>query len=126
MTAPVAAVLPILLSVAAIGSQFSASVADAEGAGGLIEDITRRKVAIRYAYLLILAVTVVLTWETNVNQIIAYASRAFALYYTLQCLVAFLVAWESKTLPHRILRLALFAFLAAACLLVFALGIPSG
>jgi hypothetical protein len=126
MTAPVAAVLPILLSVAAIGSQFSASVADAEGAGGLIEDITHRKVAIRYAYLLILAVTVVLTWETNVNQIIAYASRAFALYYTLQCLVAFLVAWESKTLPHRILRLALFAFLAAACLLVFALGIPSG
>jgi len=71
MTKPVAVVLPLLLSIAAIGSQFSAAVADSAGAGGLIEDITHRKLSIRYAYLLILVVTVVLTWETNVNQIIA-------------------------------------------------------
>jgi hypothetical protein len=126
MTKPVAVVLPLLLSVAAIGSQFSASVADNSGAGGLIEDITRRKLPMRYAYLLILIVTVALTWETNVNQIIAYASRAFALYYLLQCLVAFVVAWQKKDLARRSLRLALFASLALICALVFALGIPSG
>jgi hypothetical protein len=40
MTAPVAAVLPVLLSIAAIGSQFSAAVADTEGCGGLVGDIT--------------------------------------------------------------------------------------
>jgi hypothetical protein len=125
MTAPVAVVLPVLLSVAAIGSQFSAAVADNEGAGGLIEDITHHKLPIRYAYLLILLVTVALTWETNVNGIIAYASRAFALFYMLQCVVALIVAWQTKDLPRRPLRLASFAFLAVMCLLVFALGLPS-
>ena len=67
MTKPVAIVLPFLLMIAAIGSQFSAAVADNEGAGGLIEDITHHKVPMRYAYLLILLVTVTLTWETDVN-----------------------------------------------------------
>ncbi len=126
MTAPVALVLPLLLAIAAIGSQFSAAVADSAGAGGLIEDVTRRKLSIRYAYLLILFVTVALTWETHVNQIIAYASRAFALYYALQCVVALVVAWQRQDLPRRTLRLATFAFLTAACFLVSALGIPSG
>ncbi len=122
---PVAIVLPLLISVAAIGSQFSAAVADNEGAGGLIEDITGHRIPVRYAYLLILLVTVTLTWETNVNGIIAYASRAFALFYTLQCAVAFLVAWESRDLPRRSLRLVSFAVLSIACSLVFALGLPS-
>ena len=75
---------------------------------------------------MILVVTVALTWETNVNEIITYASRAFALYYLLQCVVAFLVAWQQKELNHRSLRLATFAFLALMCSLVFVLGIPSG
>ena len=116
MTAPVAVVLPVLLSVAAIGSQFSAAVADNEGAGGLIGDITHHKVPMRYAYLLILLVTVALTWETDVNGIITYASRAFALFYMLQCVVAFIVAWQLKDLSKRTLHLAKFALLAIMCL----------
>jgi hypothetical protein len=36
-----------------------------------------------HAYLLILLVTITLTWATDVNAIIAYASRAFALFYML-------------------------------------------
>jgi len=125
MTRPVAAVLPLLLAVAAMSSQFSAAVADNSGAGGLIEEITGRSVPLRYAYLLILLVTVALTWETNVNEIIAYASRAFALYYTLQCAVAWLVAWQDSSVPGRSLKLPVFAVLALASLLVFALGLPS-
>jgi hypothetical protein len=69
---------------------------------------------------------VALTWETNINQIIAYASRAFALYYVLQCVVAFIVARQQKELNRRPLRLVTFAFLAVMCSLVFVLGIPSG
>ncbi len=125
MTRPVAVVLPLLLSIAAIGSQFSAAVADNSGAGGLLEEITHGKLPLRLAYLLILVVTVALTWETDVNGIIAYASRAFALYYMLQCIVAFLVAGRLRDLPGRPLRLATFAGLAVVCLLVFALGLPS-
>ena len=126
MTRPVALVLPLLLSIAAVGSQFSAAVADNSGAGGLLEDVTHRRLPMRYAYLLILVVTVALTWETNVNEIIAYASRAFALYYVLQCAVAFVVAWQKKDLSGRSLKLATYAFLAVMCSLVFILGIPSG
>ncbi len=125
MTAPVATILPLLLSIAAIGSQFSAAVADNAGASGLVEDITHRKLPLRYAYLLILLVTVAITWETNVNGIIAYASRAFALFYMLQCIVAFIVAWQHHELPKRTVRLVSFALLAFACLLVFSLGLPS-
>lgn len=125
MTKPVAIVLPLLLSVAAIGSQFSAAVADNSGAGGLIQEITHKKLPLRFSYLLILVVTVALTWETDVNGIIAYASRAFALYYMLQCIVALLVAHQTPDLPARGRRLVTFAGLAVICLLVFALGLPS-
>lgn len=125
MTKPVAVVLPLLLAVAAIGSQFSAAVADNEGAGGLIEDITLHKVPMPFAYFLILLVTVVLTWETDVNGIIAYASRAFALFYMLQCTVALIIAWEKRDLPRRQLNLAVFLLLAVICFLVFALGLPA-
>ncbi len=125
MTRPVAMVLPLLLTIAAIGSQFSAAVADDLGAGGLLEDITHHKLPIRYAYFLILLVTVSLVWATNVNSIISYASRAFALFYTLQCLVALLVAWEKKDLSRRGLRLAGFALVGLLCFLVFAFGLPA-
>lgn len=126
LTAPVAAILPIMLSVAAIGSQFSAAVADTEGCGGLVGDITHNKLPAKYSYLLILLVTVFITWETDVNQIIAYASRAFALYYMLQCTVALIVAWQDKAIPKRQFRMASFGLLAFICFLVFALGVPSG
>ena len=120
MCKPVAVVLPILLTIAAIGSQFSAAVADNSGAGGLIEDITHKRLPVRFAYLLIMVVTVAVTWETDVNAIIAYASRAFALYYMLQCVVALLVA---RKLGQGSVR---FAVLAVLCLLVFAFGVPTG
>ncbi len=125
MTRPVAVVLPLLIGVAAIGSQFSAAIADDEGAGGLIEDISERKLSVRYSYLLVLVVTTVLTWQTNVNQIIAYASRAFALFYALQGAVAFLVARQQQDLPRKGLRLAIFATVTMLCLLVFAFGVSS-
>lgn len=120
MCRPVAVVLPVLLTVAAIGSQFSAAVADNSGAGGLIEDITNRRLRMRYAYLLILLVTIAVTWQTNVNLIIAYASRAFALYYMLQCVVALIVA---RQMGHKGLG---FALLTMACAAVFLFGAPTG
>ena len=92
MVRPIAVVLPLLLIVAAVVSQFSASVADNAGASGLVQEITRHRIPTKLIYALILFITVLLTWTTNVNQIIAYASRAFALFYALQCSVSFLIA----------------------------------
>jgi len=125
MTAPVAVVLPLMLSIAAIGSQFSAAVADNAGAGGLIKDLSNNRLSLRRAYVLVLIVTLAVTWGSNVNQIIAYASRAFALYYALQCAVAFSVAAKDTALPRRHLRLVFFGLITIVCLGVFALGLPS-
>lgn len=119
---PVAVVLPILISIAAVGSQFSAAVADTSGAGGLVQDIVQHKLSIRYVYLIIMVVTIMLTWATNVNEIIAYASRAFALFYFLQSLVASIVAHQQKqTWQSRF-----FALISIMCFSVFVFGIPSG
>ena len=123
---PVAIVLPLLLTITAIGSQFSAAVSDYSGAGGLIEEITNNKLPFKYAYLVILLVTLFIVWETNVNQIIAYASRAFALYYSLQCIVAFFIAKKQNNLQRRNLYMINFLVLSLICLLVFFFGIPSG
>jgi len=122
MTAPIAVILPIMLTIAAVGSQFTAAVADDEGAGGLIEEISGNRVPIRYAYLLILVATIALTWLSDVNSIISYASRAFALYYFFQCSLAIMVmkqqGWQMR-------RGVLFIGLCAICLLVFVFGIPA-
>jgi len=125
MTAPVAAILPLLLSIVAMGSQFSAAAADTAGAGGLIEEISHRDLPDRYGFALILFVTLGITWETDVNQIIAYASRAFALYYMFQCIVAALVAWRTNGLAWRRAWLVLFALSALVSLAVFGLGVPA-
>ena len=123
MVAPIALVLPLLLSVAAIGSQFSAAVADNSGAGGLIEELFHQKVSLRQSYVFILIVTLALTWLTDVNEIIAYASRAFAFYYCLQCIVALMLNTQQCGVLHW--RSLSFVSVAILCLLVFLLGIPA-
>ncbi len=123
---PVALILPILISIAAIGSQFGASVADTSGAGGLVEDIVQRKIPLSMIYLGITVITIVLTWATNVNEIIAYASRAFALFYCLQCIVALLVTYQQPNITRKNQRRLVFSVIATICLIVFVFGIPSG
>lgn len=122
LSAVVAAMIPIALTVAAGASQFNASVADSIGDAGLIEDITSGKVNPSHAYPLISGVGIAILITFDVNEVIALASRAFALFYALQCLVA----WEAarkrageggKALAFLTLSLTGFA--------VFAFGVPS-
>ena len=80
--------LAILLVVAALAAQFSAAIADTSGSGGLVEELTKGRMTARYGYALLVFIGLVITWEADVFQIIAYASRAFALYYTLQSAIA--------------------------------------
>ena len=125
MMTPVAVVLPIILFVAAIGSQFSAAVADNAGAGGLLEELSHHRFTLPFAYGFILAATLLLTWATQVNQIIAYASRAFAFYYLLQTLVALVVCYRARDISYRHARLGLFGVIALLCFCVFAFGLPA-
>ncbi len=122
----VALILPIMLTVGAVASQFSASVADSVGGGGLLVDISERKLTLRHAYPLIAIVAISVTWNTDVFRIITLASQAFALFYFVQCCVAFSIVFEDKSIEHRQRRMVFFAFVAVLCLCVTIFGIPSG
>ncbi len=117
---------PIMLTVGAVASQFSASVADSVGGGGLLVDISERKLTLRHAYPLIAIVAISVTWNTDVFRIITLASQAFALFYFVQCCVAFSIVFEDKSIEHRQRRMVFFAFVAVLCLCVTIFGIPSG
>ena len=114
------AVLGPLLVLAAVASQLSAAMADMGGAGGLLHEVTGRRVPSRMAYLGITLATLGLTWSTDIFSIIAFASRAFAVYYVMQCVLAFALATGR---PWRRLVFALGALLALA---VVVLGLPAG
>jgi len=59
------------------------------------------------------------------RNIVSYASRAFARFYALQCLVAFWVTWHDPTIARRRSRLIWFGVLSVICLAVFAFGVPA-
>jgi hypothetical protein len=121
MVRPVALVLPLLITIGALASQSSAAIADTIGAGGLLSDITNGRIPVRYTYPWIAAVSAIVTWETNVFTLIAFASRCFALYYALQCLVATLSAHE-RGLRW---RAGGFALLMVVCAAIVLFGTPA-
>jgi hypothetical protein len=114
-------VLPPLLIVAALMSQFSAAVADTIGGGGLFSEASDRKIAPRRAYLLVTGLALAVTLLTDVFEVISLASRAFALYYLMQCIDALLMAQRRK--EHG--RSLLYGSLALIMLAVALLGIPA-
>lgn len=113
----VAMVLPAMLVLAATMSQFSAAVADTAGAGGLVEEESRGRIPVRYAHVAVIGLGIVLVWTTNVFEIIALASRAFAAYYLSQALTAFQLAGHRPEGRSR--RIGRIAMALAAVLLVW-------
>lgn len=88
LTAAVSVLLSVPLILAAGLSQFSAAVADTLAAAGNLEEVTWRRLTQRWGYLLVGGAAMALAWTGSTFTVIALASRAFALYYLLQCLVA--------------------------------------
>nr|WP_321359018.1 hypothetical protein [uncultured Hyphomonas sp.] len=113
----VSALLPALLIVAALAAQFSAAIADTSGAGGLVEELSGRRVRPRVAYLMLVIIGLCLTWFSHIFEIISLASKAFALYYALQCAIASLAAFREAKSPVRGLAYAAFSLLAVAVLI---------
>lgn len=126
ISAQVATVLPAILVLAAIMSQFSAAVADTAGGGGLISEFTRRRLTPRHSYLLVTLAASVIVWSANIFDIIVLASRAFALYYCLQCLVGLAAITSTPSLRNRGPWRAFLATMAVVMLLVviFAVSEP--
>ncbi|MBN8292662.1 hypothetical protein JI664_11870 [Rhodobacter sp. NTK016B] len=112
MMGVISPVLPVVLVAAALAAQFSAAVADTGGSGGLLQELSHRRISQKQAYALTVAVGLALTWAADVFEIIAYASRAFAAYYAVQSALA---AWRCRRdAPARAGLYALLALLGLA------------
>ncbi len=112
-----ATVLPLMLIVAAIMSQFSAAVADTVGAGCMASESSSGKLSTNKGYLLVSLFAIILIWTADLLEIISFASRAFALYYLLQCVIALIVSCH--LCEHKGYRLCRAHFATVATILAF-------
>jgi len=119
LAAAVSVLLSMPLIVAAGLSQFSAAAADTLAAAANLEEVTRTRVSQRWGYLLVGSAAIVLAWTGSTFTVIALASRAFALYYLLQCLVALSVCRNHRE------RLR-FYLVALALTFVLLFAVPAG
>ncbi|WP_339632471.1 hypothetical protein [uncultured Sneathiella sp.] len=115
----VAAWLVVPLVFAAVFSQFGAAIAEAISASGNIMELTRHRLTTRVTYIIICGLAIALTWTADTFEILALASRAFAFYFFLQCIIACDVA-KKKGLK------AAFAILAALLLFITIFAVPAG
>ncbi len=120
-----AAVLPLMLIVAAIMSQFSAAVADTVGAGCLASESSSGKLSTNKGYLLVSFLAIVLVWTADLLEIISVASRAFALYYLLQCVVAIIASHHHYIQSKRIAYFTQFATLAGILTFIVVFAMPA-
>ena len=120
-----ATVLPLMLIVAAIMSQFSAAVADTVGAGGLASESSKGKLSTRKGYLVVSLLAIILIWTADLLEIVSHASRAFALYYLLQCVVAIIASHHHHERAARRLHLARFATLAGIMAFIVIFAMPA-
>jgi hypothetical protein len=118
LAAKASALLPIPLVCAAVLSQFSAAVADVVGGGGNVAESTQGRVDDRNAYVLICGIAVVMSFASTLT-ILSFASRAFAFYYFLQCLVAISI---SKSTAHKVA----IGLLAAVLAFITLFAVPAG
>lgn len=121
MMSVVSPILPMLLVAAALSAQFSAAVADTSGSGGLLVELTRKRLSARQAYLLLVLLGLTLTWTADVFQIISHASRAFALYYSLQAAIAAVNYWQE---PRNSLKAVSCGLLCVMGITITLFGVP--
>ena len=111
-------------------SQFSAAVADTVGAGGLVNESCCGKLSTNICYIAVSICAVFLVWTAELLEIISFASRAFALYYLLQCVLALIVSQHLYShRKHRLhqtyLHHTYFSAVAAILAFIVVFAIPA-
>ncbi len=119
----VAAPMVAFVLVAATASQLSAAVADSIGSGGLMSELSRRKLSVPVAFSIAVALSIGVVWLTEPIQVVALSSRAFALFYACQCGLALLVSAKSGA-GTRLQRLG-FIVIGLICLVATFIGAPA-
>ena len=94
---------------------------DSIGASGLASTTIQGLITLEHTYLVMGAVPVCVIWATDVVAVITLASRAFALFYALQCVVAVLVARHNGDRGKE----KWFGFLTLIAFAVAVLSIPA-
>jgi len=127
VTGLVAIVLPIMLIIAAIMSQFSAAVADTGGAGGLFNENTNKRLSTNISYVAVSLCAILLVWSVDLLEIITLASRAFASYYFLQTLLALFYCYQDCPKDSRmtLIQRGLYMLLALILAYVILFAIPA-
>ncbi|KQX20065.1 MULTISPECIES: hypothetical protein [unclassified Sphingomonas] len=119
----VAPALGVFVLVGALSSQLSAAVADSIGSGGLMSEVTQRKLSVELAFALAGALAIAVVWLTDPFEVVAISSRAFALFYALQCALAFIVARRTGVgTPRHYIG---FAVVGVICLVATLIGAPA-
>ncbi len=114
----------VLVLIGALASQLSAAVADSIGSAGLASEVSRRRLNLVAGFLASAALAIAVVWLTDPFQVVAAASRAFALYYMMQCVLAYLAARRLGA-PRPLARTA-FALLGVVSLMAAVMGAPAG
>mgnify|MGYP000684041348 CR=1 FL=1 len=117
----VAGILPFMLIIAAIMSQFSAAVADTIGAGGLVAQNSNNKLKSKHGYIVVTIFGVILISFADIFEIISLASRAFAFYYFLQSLISIIAALKL----NKTIKTVLYSFLSILLLAVTIFASPA-
>jgi hypothetical protein len=115
--------LAVLVLIGAAFSQISAAVADSIGSSGLLCEVSRDRLGLRQAFILAGALAIAVVWVTNPYEIIALASRAFALFYALQCVLALMVS--VRTGAGGFFRSAGIALIGVICVIAMLAGAPA-
>jgi hypothetical protein len=94
------------------------------GGGGLFSEFSRRRVSLQRSYLLVVLAAIVVVWSANIFEIIVLASRAFAFYYFLQCLVGLVASTRAARLKNSHLWRTYLVLMALVLLLVVLFATP--
>ncbi|MGD8604016.1 MAG: hypothetical protein PVF49_05520, partial [Anaerolineales bacterium] len=113
------------LSLAAIFSQFGAAVADTIGTAGILEEETKGRLRRRVGYALVTGLAMILIWTVDLFEVLTLASRAFALYYAFQAVMASILVVETPGVLYKRFRSILFPSLAVVLLLITIFAIPA-
>ena len=125
VTGLVATALPLMLIIAAIMSQFSAAVADTVGSGCLASESSGGKLPTNKAYMIVSVFAIILVWTADLLELFSVASRAFAVYYLLQCFVAIIASRHHYERNTCFLQWTGFTTVAGILMVIVIFAIPA-
>lgn len=121
--AMVAPGLGVLVLIAALASQLSAAVADSIGSGGLMSEVSRRRLSVPMAFALANLLSVFVVWLTDPLEVVAVSSRAFAVYYALQSVIAIIAGRREGAISPT--KQVGFALIGIVCVVAALVGAPA-